>query len=141
MINFKTVRWKNLLSSGNKYTEIQLDRNQTTLVLGENGAGKSTLLDALCFGLYGRGFRNLKKDLLINSINQKEMIVEVEFSIGRREYKVIRGAKPNKFELYVNDMLVDQDATVKDYQEHLEKNVHSHRLLSWGQQTSPHSCN
>jgi DNA repair exonuclease SbcCD ATPase subunit len=123
MINFKTVRWKNLLSSGNKYTEIQLDRNQTTLVLGENGAGKSTLLDALCFGLYGRGFRNLKKDLLINSINQKEMIVEVEFSIGRREYKVIRGAKPNKFELYVNDMLVDQDATVKDYQEHLEKNV------------------
>ena len=123
MINFKTVRWKNLLSSGNKYTEIQLDRNQTTLVLGENGAGKSTLLDALCFGLYGRGFRNLKKDLLINSINQKEMIVEVEFTIGRREYKVIRGAKPNKFELYVNDMLVDQDATVKDYQEHLEKNV------------------
>jgi len=123
MINFKTVRWKNLLSSGNKFTEIQLDRNQTTLVLGENGAGKSTLLDALCFGLYGRGFRNLKKDLLINSINQKELIVEVEFSIGKREYKVIRGAKPNKFELYVNDMLVDQNATVKDYQEHLEKNV------------------
>jgi len=123
MINFKKVRWKNLLSSGNKFTEIQLDAHQTTLILGENGAGKSTLLDALCFGLYGKGFRNLKKDLLINSINEKELLVEVEFSIGRKEYKVIRGAKPNKFELYVNDIMVNQDATVRDYQEHLEKNV------------------
>jgi len=123
MINFKKVRWKNLLSSGNKFTEIQLDAHQTTLILGENGAGKSTLLDALCFGLYGKGFRNLKKELLINSINEKELLVEVEFSIGRKEYKVIRGAKPNKFELYVNDIMVNQDATVRDYQEHLEKNV------------------
>jgi DNA repair exonuclease SbcCD ATPase subunit len=123
MINFKKVRWKNLLSSGNKFTEIQLDAHQTTLILGENGAGKSTLLDALCFGLYGKGFRNLKKDLLINSINEKELLVEVEFSIGKREYKVIRGAKPNKFELYVNDVMLNQDATVRDYQEHLEKNV------------------
>ena len=123
MINFKKVRWKNLLSSGNKFTEIQLDAHQTTLILGENGAGKSTLLDALCFGLYGKGFRNLKKDLLINSINEKELLVEVEFSIGKKEYKVIRGAKPNKFELYVNDIMVNQDATVRDYQEHLEKNV------------------
>ena len=123
MINFKKVRWKNLLSSGNKFTEIQLDAHQTTLILGENGAGKSTLLDALCFGLYGKGFRNLKKDLLINSINEKELLVEVEFSIGKKEYKVIRGAKPNKFELYVNDIMLNQDATVKDYQEHLEKNV------------------
>jgi DNA repair exonuclease SbcCD ATPase subunit len=123
MINFEKVRWKNLLSSGNKFTEIQLNQHQTTLILGENGAGKSTLLDALCFGLYGKGFRNLKKDLLINSINQKDLLVEVEFSIGKKQYKVIRGAKPNKFELYVNDVLVNQDATVKDYQEHLEKNV------------------
>jgi DNA repair exonuclease SbcCD ATPase subunit len=123
MINFKKVRWKNLLSSGNTFTEITLDAHQTTLILGENGAGKSTLLDALCFGLYGRGFRNLKKDLLINSINMKELLVEVEFNIGRREYKVIRGAKPNKFELYVDDKFVNQDATVRDYQEHLEKNV------------------
>ena len=123
MITFKKVRYKNLLSSGNKFTEVQLDANQTTLILGENGAGKSTLLDALCFGLYGRGFRNLKKDLLVNSINQKELVVEVEFSIGKKQYKVLRGAKPNKFEIYVNDVLVNQDATVKDYQEHLEKNV------------------
>ena len=123
MINFKKVRWKNLLSSGNRFTEIELDKHQTTLILGENGAGKSTLLDALCFGLYGKGFRNLKKDLLINSINEKELVVEIEFSIGKKNYKVIRGAKPNKFELYVNDTLINQDATMKDYQEHLEKNV------------------
>ena len=123
MINFKKVRYKNLLSSGNKFTEIQLDQHQTTLILGDNGAGKSTLLDALCFGMYGKGFRNLKKDLLINSINGGNLLVEVEFSIGKKEYKVIRGAKPNKFELYVNDVFVNQDATVRDYQEHLEKNI------------------
>ena len=123
MINFKKVRYKNLLSSGNKFTEIQLDKHQTTLILGDNGAGKSTLLDALCFGMYGKGFRNLKKDLLINSINGGNLWVEVEFSIGKKEYKVIRGAKPNKFELYVNDVFVNQDATVRDYQEHLEKNI------------------
>ena len=105
MINFKKVRWKNLLSSGNRFTEIELDKHQTTLILGENGAGKSTLLDALCFGLYGKGFRNLKKDLLINSINEKELVVEIEFSIGKKNYKVIRGAKPNKFELYINDFV------------------------------------
>ena len=106
MINLKKIRYKNLLSSGNKFTVIDLDRSQTTLIVGDNGAGKSTLLDALCFGLYGKGFRNLKKDLLINSINQKDLIVEVEFEIGRKKYKVIRGAKPNKFELYVNLSLI-----------------------------------
>ena len=119
MINFTKVRWKNLLSSGNKFTEIELDTHQTTLILGENGAGKSTLLDALCFGLYGRGFRNLKKELLINSINEKALVVEIEFYIGKKEYKIIRGAKPNIFELYVDDILVNQDATVRDYQDHL----------------------
>ena len=123
MINFKTVKWKNLLSSGNNFTEIQLDKHQTTLILGENGAGKSTLLDAMCFGLYGRGFRNLKKELLINSVNEKGLLVEIEFSIGKREYKVIRGAKPNKFEIHVDGVFVNQDATVKDYQEQLEKNI------------------
>ena len=123
MINFKKVRYKNLLSSGNKFTTIELDRSQTTLIVGDNGAGKSTLLDALCFGLYGKGFRNLKKDLLINSINQKDLVVEVEFEIGRKKYKVVRGAKPNKFELYVNDTLVNQDATMRDYQDHLESNI------------------
>ena len=79
MINFKKIRYKNLLSSGNKYTSLDLDRSQTTLIVGDNGAGKSTLLDALCFVLYGKGFRNLKKDLLVNSINQKELLVEIEF--------------------------------------------------------------
>ena len=123
MINFKKVRYKNLLSSGNTFTEIQLDTHQTTLILGENGSGKSTLLDALCFGLYGRGFRNLKKDLLINSINGRDLLVEIEFSIGTKQYKVIRGAKPNRFEMYLDDVLVNQDANVRDYQEHLEKQI------------------
>lgn len=123
MIKFEKVRYKNLLSSGNKFTEINLDSHQTTLIIGENGAGKSTLLDALCFGLYGKGFRNLKKDLLINSINQRELLVEVEFSIGKKKYKVVRGAKPNRFELYLNDTLINQEANQRDYQEMLEKNI------------------
>jgi DNA repair exonuclease SbcCD ATPase subunit len=123
MIKFEKVRYKNLLSSGNSFTEINLDTHQTTLVIGENGAGKSTLLDALCFGLYGKGFRNLKKDLLINSINQRELLVEVEFSVGRKRYKVVRGAKPNRFELYLNDTLINQEANQRDYQEMLEKNI------------------
>ena len=123
MITFKNIKYKNLLSSGNTFTEIQLDSTDTTLILGENGAGKSTLLDALCFALYGKGFRNLKKELLVNSLNGRDLLVELEFSIGKRNYKVIRGAKPNKFELYLNDTFINQDATVKDYQEHLEKNI------------------
>ena len=132
MITFKTVRWKNLLSSGNKFTTIELNRSSTTLIVGENGAGKSTLLDALCFGLYGKGFRNLKKDLLINSINNKDLLVEVEFEVGKKSYKVIRGAKPNKFELYLDNVLINQDATMRDYQEHLEKNIlkMSHRSFT-----------
>ena len=123
MINFKKIRYKNLLSAGNTFTSIELDRAQTTLIVGDNGAGKSTLLDALCFALYGKGFRNLKKDLLVNSINGRDLITEVEFQIGRKEYKVIRGAKPNRFELYVNGTLINQDATMRDYQKHLEENV------------------
>ena len=132
MITFKTVKWKNLLSSGNKFTTIELNRSSTTLIVGDNGAGKSTLLDALCFGLYGKGFRNLKKDLLINSINMKDLIVEVEFDVGNKSYKVIRGAKPNKFELYLGKTLVNQDATMRDYQDHLEKNIlkMSHRSFT-----------
>ena len=123
MINFEKIRWKNLLSSGNNFTEIELNSHQTTLILGENGAGKSTLLDALCYALYGRGFRNLKRDLLINSINTKELVVELDFSIGNKDYKLIRGAKPNKFEIWCNDILLNQDASVRDYQEHLENNI------------------
>ena len=123
MIIFKEVRYKNLLSSGNKFTTINLNDAQSTLILGENGAGKSTLLDALCYALYGRGFRNLKRDLLINSINTKELVVELDFSIGNKDYKLIRGAKPNKFEIWCNDILLNQDASVRDYQEHLENNI------------------
>ncbi len=123
MINFEKIRWKNLLSSGNNFTEIELNSHQTTLILGENGAGKSTLLDALCFGLYGRGFRNLKKDLLINSVNEKALLVEIEFSVGQRKYKVIRGAKPNIFEIYLDGDMINQNATVRDYQENLEKHI------------------
>ena len=132
MIIFKTVKWKNLLSSGNNFTELKLDEHATTLILGENGSGKSTLLDAMCFGLYGRGFRNLKKELLVNSVNQSGLLVEINFSIGKREYKVIRGVKPNKFEIYVDNVFVNQDATVRDYQEHLEKNIlkMSHRSFT-----------
>ena len=123
MINFEKVRWKNLLSSGNNFTEVELNSHNTTLILGENGAGKSTLLDALCFGLYGRGFRNLKKELLINSVNEKALLVETEFSVGKKSYKVIRGAKPNIFEIYLDGNLLNQNATVKDYQEQLEKHI------------------
>ena len=97
MINFKYVRWKNFLSTGNQFIEIQLDRNPTTLIIGENGAGKSTILDALCFALFGKPFRMISKNQLINSVNNSSTIVEVEFTIGTVEYKVIRCIKPNKF--------------------------------------------
>ena len=97
MIVFKKVRYKNFLSTGQQFIEIQLDRSSKTLVVGENGAGKSTMLDALCFGLFQRAFRNIKKDQMVNSINEKDCVVEVEFIIGKNEYKVIRGIKPNKF--------------------------------------------
>ena len=99
MIEFKYVRWKNFLSTGNQFTEIQLDRNNTTLIIGENGAGKSTILDALCFGLFGKPFRNINKAQLLNSINNSAALVEVEFSIGTKKIKVIRGIKPNVFEI------------------------------------------
>jgi len=107
MINFKYVRWKNFLSTGNQPTEIQLDRNATTLIIGENGAGKSTILDALCFGLFGKPFRNISKNQMINSINNGGTSVEVEFIIGSVNYKVIRCIKPNKFEIYQNDKLMN----------------------------------
>ena len=94
MIIFKYARWKNFLSTGNTFTEIQLDRSPTTLIIGENGAGKSTILDVLCFGLFGKPFRNINKNQLVNSINNSSTMIEIEFSIGTRDYKVIRGIKP-----------------------------------------------
>ena len=115
MINFKTVRWKNFLSTGNTFTEIRLDKNPTTLIIGENGAGKSTILDALCFGLFGKPFRVISKGQLVNSINTSATMVELEFSIASKNYKIIRGIKPNKFEIYLNGEMLNQEANVRDY--------------------------
>ena len=123
MILFQTIRWKNFLSTGASFTEINFTKSTNTLIIGQNGAGKSTILDALCFGLFGKPFRKINKPQLLNSINGKDAVVEVEFNIGQKKYKVIRGIKPNVFEIYLNDVLLNQDAASKDYQEVLEKNI------------------
>ena len=123
MIVFQNVRWKNLLSTGNSFTEVQLNKASNTLIIGDNGAGKSTILDALCFGLFNKPFRSIKKDQLINSVNQGGTLVEIEFIIGNREYLVKRGIKKNLFEIYQDGKLLNQDAKIKDYQEFLEKNI------------------
>ena len=123
MINFRVVRYKNFLSTGQQFIEIPLDKSNTTLVVGENGAGKSTMLDALCFGLFQRPFRNIKKDQLINSLNEKECIVEVEFTVGQKEYKIVRGIKPNTFEIWCDGDMLNQDAAQRDYQKHLEQQI------------------
>ena len=121
MILFRKIRWKNLLSTGNHYTEINLSTNTNTLIVGENGSGKSTLLDAMCFALFGKAFRSINKPQLLNSINQKDCVVEVEFDTNNKSYKIIRGIKPNVFEIHCNGQLLNQEAASKDYQEHLEK--------------------
>lgn len=121
MIHFKSVKYKNFLSTGNVFTHIPLDKNATTLIVGENGAGKSTFLDAITFSLFGKPFRNINKPQLVNSINEKDCVVQIEFSIGKKEYKVLRGIKPNIFEIYCDGDLINQDAKSKDYQDHLEK--------------------
>jgi DNA repair exonuclease SbcCD ATPase subunit len=123
MIKFEKVRWKNILSTGNVFTEIDLCRSTNTLIIGSNGAGKSTILDALCFGLFGKPFRKINKPNLLNSINQSHGVVEVEFTIGKKSYKVVRGIKPNVFEIYCNNDLLNQDSKSKDYQEQLEKSI------------------
>ena len=123
MIIFKYVRWKNFLSTGNNFTEIQLDRNPTTLIIGENGAGKSTILDALCFGLFGKPFRNISKSQLLNTVNSSSAMVELEFRIGTKEIKVRRGIKPNVFEIYINGKMYNQDANARDYQKYLEQQI------------------
>jgi DNA repair exonuclease SbcCD ATPase subunit len=123
MIHFKKVRWKNFLSTGNAFTEIQLDKNDSTLIVGENGAGKSTMLDALCFGLYGKPFRKVKKDQLINSVNGRDVLVEIEFSTHDHQYTIRRGIKPSLFEIIEDGVLIDQDAAARDYQEMLEKHI------------------
>lgn len=123
MIIFEKVRWKNFLSTGNAFTEINLTRNKSTLIIGENGAGKSTILDALSFGLYGRPFRKVNKPQLLNTINQKGLEVEVEFRIGKRQYLIKRGIKPAMFEIYQDGKLLNQDAESKEYQEMFERNI------------------
>ena len=123
MIKFKSCKWKNFLSTGDEFTEISLDRSPTTLIVGQNGAGKSTLLDALSFGLFGKPHRDIKKDQLINSINKKNAVVEVEFSVGKHDFRIMRSIRPNKFEIYQNDNMINQSSTVKDYQKFLEQNI------------------
>lgn len=123
MIMFKVVRWKNFLSTGNLFTEIPLNANKNTLIIGENGAGKSTILDAISFGLFNKPFRKINKPQLLNTITGRDLLVEIEFSIGKDEYKVIRGIKPNLCEIYVNHVLLNQDASSRDYQEVLENSI------------------
>ena len=121
MILFRSVKWKNLLSTGNNFTEIKLDNNTNTLIVGSNGSGKSTLLDAICFGLFGKAFRNINKPNLVNSINGKDCLVEILFDTNNKSYKITRGIKPNIFEIYCNGELLNQEAAARDYQEFLEK--------------------
>ena len=123
MIQFKKISWKNFLSTGNTPNTVLLNKSTSTLIVGKNGEGKSTILDALCFSLFGKPFRNINKPQLINSINQKQCLVEVEFSIGMKEYKIIRGIKPNIFEIWCDGEMLNQDAASKDYQKVLEQQV------------------
>ena len=123
MLYFKTIRWKNFLSTGNQWTEIQLDRSPSTVIIGENGAGKSTLLDAITYVLFNKPFRNINKAQLINSINEKELQVEIEFKNGNTEYVVRRGMKPNLFEILKNGNLIDQPGSVREYQQQLEETI------------------
>ncbi len=123
MIVFESIRWKNFLSTGDQWTEIRLDESDSTLIIGTNGAGKSTVLDALTFVLFNKPFRKINKPQLVNSVNEKGLKVEVCFSIGKDEYRVWRGIKPNTFEIYKNNKLVDQDAATKDTQKYLEQSI------------------
>jgi DNA repair exonuclease SbcCD ATPase subunit len=123
MTTFKTIRYKNFLSAGNIFTEINLQKEEHTLIIGENGAGKSTILDAITFALFGKPFRNINKPQIINSVNGRDCVVEVEFKSLSKDYKIVRGLKPNVFEIYCDGDLVDQDAKSKDYQDYLEKHI------------------
>ena len=123
MIYFEKLRFKNFLSTGNNFTEVDFEETPTTLIVGSNGAGKSTMLDALSFGLFGKPHRKISKPQLVNSINGKGTLVEIEFRVGSQKYKVVRGIKPNKFEIWVNGNLMNQSSHAKEYQSMLEKNI------------------
>ena len=123
MIIFKTVRWKNFLSTGNALSEIQLDASPATLIVGSNGAGKSTFLDAICFGLFNKPFRKITKAQLVNAVNEKDLLVEIEFSIGSRDYMIRRGFKPTLFEIYLNGSMLSQEAAMNEQQKHLEQSI------------------
>ena len=123
MIIFEKVRWKNFLSTGNVYSEVDLQRSRTNLIVGHNGSGKSTILDALTFSLFGKPFRKISKSMLVNSVNEKDTMVEIEFSIGNNKYTIVRGIKPNKFKVYCNGEPWDEDAKAVDQQKSLEQNV------------------
>ena len=123
MITFEKVRWKNFLSTGNVFSEVDLQRSRTNLIVGTNGSGKSTILDALTFSLFGRPFRKVSKSMLVNSVNEKDTMVEIEFSIGKNKYRILRGIKPNKFLIYCNGEPWDEDAKAVDQQKSLEQNV------------------
>ena len=123
MILFEKIRWKNFLSTGNQFTEVELNKESTTLIIGNNGAGKSTILDALTFVLFGKSFRKINKPQLINSTNEKDCLVEIEFTIGSTNWMIRRGIKPNVFEIYRNDSLLDQNASAVDQQKYLEQSI------------------
>ena len=132
-ILFQSIKYKNLLSSGNAWTKVELDKNRTTLISGSNGSGKSTLLDAIVFALYGKAFRKVNKNQLINTINAKETLVEVNFKIGKNAFMIRRGIKPNVFEIWKNGELLNQDAASKDYQAYLEQNILNLNFKSFNQ--------
>jgi len=123
LIVFKSVQWKNFLSTGNSPNKVLLNKSSTTLIIGKNGEGKSTILDALCFSLFGKPFRNINKGQLVNSINGKNCVVEIEFSVNSKEYRIVRGIKPNLFEIWQDGEMINQDAAVKDYQKVLEQQI------------------
>ena len=123
MILFKQIRWRNFLSTGNQFTEIDLTESSTNLIIGTNGAGKSTILDALTFSLFNKPFRKISKGQLVNTINEKDCVVEIEFAIGKTEWKVIRGIKPNVFEIYKDGELLNQNSAANDQQKWLEEQV------------------
>ena len=121
MIYFKKLRWRNFLSTRNQFIEVDLAKSPSTLIIGSNGSGKSTLLDALCFSLFNRPFRTIKKEQLVNTINNNDCEIQVEFETNGKQYKVVRGIKPNLFEIYCNNVLINLDASNVDYQNMLEQ--------------------